>query len=67
MQHFGLIFDNAMEAEAALEQLWDKLGLRGELQLLPMVGEGHALYKIDVLTEQDLTPSQLEKLPGKRA
>ncbi|NMP22842.1 hypothetical protein [Sulfobacillus harzensis] len=62
MQKFSLMLDSEQAAREVMDLLWDKWGVRGEMELVPM--EGH--YKLDVVSEKDLSPQQMEKLPGKR-
>lgn len=62
MQKFSLILTSEEEAESTIELLWNKMGIRGEIESIPM--DGH--IKLDIITEQDLSNAQLEKLPGKR-
>ncbi|CAB1128637.1 conserved protein of unknown function [Candidatus Hydrogenisulfobacillus filiaventi] len=66
MQQFSLLLESEAEARAVMARLWDKMKVRGEIQMVPMAVEGRTAYKLDVITEKDLTPAQLEKLPGKR-
>jgi hypothetical protein len=61
MQHFSVVVE-ADALEEALTRIWDKLQVRGEMQVRPLDGR----FRIDVISERDLTPAQLEKLPGKR-
>jgi hypothetical protein len=55
--------DTKEQLEDVKTRLWDKLGVRGEIQVRRLDGK----YRIDVISERDLAPSQLEKLPGKHA
>lgn len=63
LQKFSLWLDTKEEAEAATDLLWNKLGVRGEIAMIPLEGK----FKLDVITEKDLTAQQMEKLPGKRS
>ncbi|MCL5967409.1 MAG: hypothetical protein M1516_01990 [Firmicutes bacterium] len=63
MQHFSITVDTKEQLEDVKTRLWDKLGVRGEIQVRRLDGK----YRIDVISERDLAPSQLEKLPGKHA
>lgn len=62
MQKFSLLVDSEDEARECVRLLWDEWGMRGEIELVPLEGQ----YKVDVVSEKDLTTAQLEKLPGKR-
>jgi hypothetical protein len=61
MQHFSVVVE-ADALEDAMQRIWDTLMVRGEMQVRAMDGK----FRIDVISERDLTPAQLEKLPGKR-
>lgn len=63
MQHFSVLVDNEAQVKDAITRIWDKLQVRGELTLRPLDGK----YKIEVISEKDLTATQLEKLPGKHS
>ncbi|MHB1953608.1 MAG: hypothetical protein ACYCOU_07625 [Sulfobacillus sp.] len=63
MQQFSLLLESREEADQVVSMLWDKLSIRGEIEVIPLEGK----VKLDVISEKDLTPQQLEKLPGKRA
>ncbi len=63
VQHFSITVDTKEQLEDVKTRLWDKLGVRGEIQVRRLDGK----YRIDVISERDLAPSQLEKLPGKHA
>ncbi|MCY0877850.1 MAG: hypothetical protein OWU84_02750 [Firmicutes bacterium] len=63
MQKFSLLLDSEEKAREVIDLLWNRWGVRGEIELMPMEGQ----YKLDVITEKDLTNQQIEKLPGKRA
>jgi hypothetical protein len=61
VQHFSLVVEESGLQEA-LDRLWDKLQVRGEVMARPMDGK----FRLDIISERDLTSAQLEKLPGKR-
>jgi hypothetical protein len=61
VQHFSLVVDKE-GLDAAIDQIWNRLKVRGELQVRPMDGK----FRIDVISERDLSAAQLDKLPGKR-
>ncbi len=63
MQQFSLVLESHEEADQAVTLLWHKMGIRGEIEVVPLEGK----IKLDIISEKDLTPQQLEKLPGKRA
>ncbi|MCL5116366.1 MAG: hypothetical protein M1272_04365 [Firmicutes bacterium] len=63
MQKFSLLLDSEDQAREVMELLWNSWGVRGEMELVPLEDR----FKLDVITEKDLTNQQLEKLPGKRA
>lgn len=63
MQKFSLLLESEAKAREALDLLWNAMGVRGEIELVPMEGQ----YKVHVISEKDLTPQELEKLPGKRS
>lgn len=63
MQKFSLMLESEDTAREAVDLLWNTLGVRGEIELMPLEGQ----YKIHVIAEKDLTPQQFEKLPGKRS
>lgn len=63
MQHFGVLVDNESQLNDVLTRLWDKWEVRGEIQVRRLDGK----LKIDVISERDLSPTQLDKLPGKRS
>ncbi len=63
MQHFSITVDTQEQVDDVKTRLWDKIGVRGELQVRRLDGK----FRIDVISERDLAPSQLEKLPGKHA
>ena len=62
MQKISLLLESEAKARETVTLLWDTLGVRGEIEVMPMEGQ----YKVHVIPERDLTPQQLEKLPGKR-
>jgi hypothetical protein len=62
MQRFSLLVDDETARDQALEWLWNRLKVRGEVGVVPLDGK----FKLDVVAETDLPPAQLEKLPGKR-
>lgn len=62
MQQLGLILDSQEEADRAIDLLWNTLGVRGEIFVIPMDDK----IKLDVISEQDLSIAQLDKLPGRR-
>ena len=61
MQQFSVMVSSESEAEEALTIIWHTLKVRGEIELIPM----EAKFRVDVISERDLTASQIEKLPGK--
>ncbi len=63
MQQFSLVLESKDEAHEVVSMLWNKLNIRGEIEVIPLEDK----VKLDVISEKDLTPQQLEKLPGKRA
>jgi hypothetical protein len=63
MQHFSLTVD-AEALDATLQQLWDTMHVRGEVEVRPLTESRR--FRVDVIAEHDLTPAQLEKLTGKR-
>ncbi|MCY0897763.1 MAG: hypothetical protein OWU33_02305 [Firmicutes bacterium] len=63
MQKFSLLLESEEKAREVIDLLWNRWGVRGEVELVPLDGQ----YKVDVITEKDLTNQQMEKLPGKRA
>ncbi|AEJ39248.1 hypothetical protein TPY_1058 [Sulfobacillus acidophilus TPY] len=63
MQQFSVILESREQALEVVDLLWNRWGVRGEIGILPL--DGHV--KVDVVSEKDLTPQQLDKLPGKRA
>lgn len=63
MQKFSLLLESEEKAREVMDLLWNTWGVRGEMELLPMDGQ----YKLDVVSQKDLTPQQMENLPGKRA
>lgn len=63
MQKFSLVVESEQECQDVIDQLWNRLGVRGELEVIPMEGK----IKMDIISEKDLTAQQMEKLPGKRA
>ena len=63
MQKFSLMLESEDKAREAVDLLWNTLGVRGEIELMPLEGQ----YKIHVIAEKDLTAQQFEKLPGKRS
>jgi hypothetical protein len=63
MQHFSLTVD-AAALDAAIREMWEDIGVRGELQVRP---QPDGRCRIDVIAERDLSPAQLEKLTGKRS
>jgi ferredoxin-NADP reductase len=62
MQHFSLTVDTEDQVREVMERLWNHLRIRGEVQIRPLDGK----FRLDVISERDLTPAQLERLPGKR-
>lgn len=62
MQKFSLIVESLEQAHQATQELWDKIGVRGEVELHPMDNS----VRIDIVSEKDLTERQRELLPGKR-
>lgn len=63
MQHFSITVDTKEQLDDVKSRLWDKMGVRGELQIRQLDGK----YRVDVISERDIPPGQLEKLPGKHA
>jgi hypothetical protein len=63
VQKFSLLLESEEKAREVIDLLWNRWGVRGEVELVPLDGQ----YKVDVITEKDLTNQQMEKLPGKRA
>lgn len=63
MQQFSLVVQTPQEAQAAVDMLWNRLMVRGEVAVVPL----DERVKIDVVSEKELTPAQLEQLPGKRS
>lgn len=61
MQKFSLIVNSESEAETAVAAIWQTLKVRGEVGVIPLDGK----FKIDVISEIDLTPLQIAQLPGK--
>lgn len=61
MQHFSITVDTPAQLEDLKTRLWDKMGVRGELQVRRLDGK----YRVDVISERDIPQSQLDKLPGK--
>lgn len=62
MQKFSLLLDSEDQARDVMRMMWNDWGIRGEMEMVPMDGR----YKLDVVSEQDLTTQQFESLPGKR-
>ncbi|MDA8192428.1 MAG: hypothetical protein M0Z53_00325 [Thermaerobacter sp.] len=62
MQKFSLVLESFEKAEQATDLLWRQMGVRGEIEVIPLNGQ----VKVDVVSEKELTAAQLEKLPGKR-
>lgn len=63
MQHLTFGVDSLAEANQLKDILWDTYRVRGEVELIP---QEHSKYRVNVISEKDLTPAQLEKLPGKQ-
>lgn len=63
MQKISVFLESEDKARAAIELLWNTWGIRGEIEMVPLEGQ----YKLDIISEKDLSSQQLEKLPGKRA
>lgn len=63
MQKWSLLFESEQLAQETVELLWDRWGVRGEIELVPLEGQ----FKLDIIAETDLTGQQIEQLPGKRA
>jgi hypothetical protein len=62
MQHFSLTVDTEGQLQEAMARIWDKMGIRGEVQVRRLDGK----YRLDIISERDLTAAQMERLPGKR-
>ncbi len=60
MQKFSLMVGTEEEVSSAITLIWRTLGVRGEVGVVPLEGK----YKIDVISEADLTPLQISQLPG---
>ena len=63
MQKISVFLESEDKARDAIELLWNTWGIRGEIEMVPLEGQ----YKLDIISEKDLSSQQLEKLPGKRA
>ena len=63
MQKFSLLVESESQAREVIDLMWNEWGIRGEMELVPLEGQ----YKLHVIAEKDLSPQQLEKLPGKRS
>ena len=63
MQKFSLVVDSESKAREAIDLIWNTWEVRGEIELVPWEGQ----FKLYVIAEKDLSPQQLEKLPGKRS
>lgn len=63
LQHLTFGVDSLTEAQNLKNILWDSYEVRGEVEIIP---QEHDKYRVNVISEKDLTPSQLEKLPGKQ-
>jgi hypothetical protein len=61
MQKFSISVNSEEELEKAVETIWQTLGVRGEIGVIPMEGK----FKIDVISETDLTPLEIAQVPGK--
>jgi hypothetical protein len=66
MQRLALLFDSEAEALEAVSHLWERLKIRGEIEVVPVGSAEHPAFRVDVVSERDLSPAQVEKLPGKR-
>lgn len=62
MQKFSVLLETEDQAREVMNLLWNTWGIRGEMELVPMDGQ----FKLDVVSEKDLTTQQVEALPGKR-
>jgi hypothetical protein len=62
MQYFSLTVDTEDQVRDVMDRLWNILRIRGEVQIRPLDGK----FRLDVISERDLTAAQLERLPGKR-
>ncbi|MCL6561885.1 MAG: hypothetical protein K6U87_02635 [Firmicutes bacterium] len=63
MQQFSFIVEDLETAKDLVRRLWDEVGVRGEVALVP-IGDA---YKIDVIAEREVPETVLDQLPGKRA
>ena len=61
MQKFSLMLDSQGDVKQALEKVWHTLRVRGEVAVIPMDGK----FRVDVISESDLTPLEVSQLPGK--
>ncbi len=61
MQKFHLVVNTEEEAQRAVATIWQSLKVRGEVGMFPLDGK----FRIDVISESDLTPLQISQLPGK--
>lgn len=62
MQLITLEFEDEQAAERAVEHLWERLGLTGEISLKPQPGGG---WRVEISSEKPLRASTLEKIGGR--
>lgn len=57
-----LEFDDEARLRAAVEHLWQKLGLTGEVSVEP---RGKGVWRLEVISEKEIRGSTVEKLGGR--
>ncbi len=60
MQKISWMVDNQNAADEVVDLIWNQFRVRGELSVVPLDGK----IKIDLISEQELTPAQVQKVPG---
>lgn len=58
MKYFSFEFDNEQDLQAVKQQLWEKMGVTGELGTVNL---GGGRWRLEVYSEKDLRESSLEK------
>lgn len=62
MQTVTMEYDDRKSAQDDLDRLWSEVGVSGEVVLRP---RGSRWY-LEIISEVELPPAELEKLRGKR-
>ncbi len=62
MQVVTLEFENEKSLNEALDHLWNRLGITGELSVKPLSG---GVYRLEIASERGLRPNTLEKIGGR--